>query len=1046
MGLRIINPMPATASKISPGISDVSCVNGVYKFMGCSVISVNMTLGFNGTPSSLTVNLVEDTDNDDSFIEPTIPSLWGFSLPKGGIGKSIFVESPTLQPDSFSSRNVPFYFCGYCSNWSRSMLDVSGKTISVTLTDPREMLSGTQCLLGGFALSQSLTGGSRYTRIFNVIDIYGYYAYGMESNKNEYGMEWSKIKEALERVRFAVNDIQFEVVFTGDTFTGVPSFYRIEDNILDIGGLCQKVASDSGSDFMYITRKVGENLGIVEIRGMRRRATDLLTKQEINDFIEERGDIVISARVGKEYRNEPTSNIIVGGFKNSMYIALPSEYNINMHLVQDPSGVAIPTQNNKKYREDYNLFPADIKTRLFGGEAEIFSDRDNEDDSSLQSNKQNFSVRSGAIYPFWGFAPRDSYHPLMEPFLCLEHLVFDKNSELYGKLLEKVPLCLINIANFSVRNVEHDDVFLTDDGDADDRPFAYLDSYVLSNAALPNHVRGLPLNTEVLRAAIISSEAFYETYRFYYPDISERMSFPRFNWDSLNDYVDSLLNNGNTPDLLSINVITYLSEARPPIDNDQIQPLDRSTGRLDKEIVDALRGLRAEQAVDRLETFREVIYQLVKQYALDYMGRRFFVCLPKSNIMQRIWNNLPVPTRTGKPEIEYVVDERGFWENLPTDFDGLVPQTGNDDADDAETEKELEIRNRFMAEDGRFYAMVAIDWKPKGNINFNSNELNKAMFQDLPVSEFRPNKIAAGNPNYVMVSCNVSQMVRRPDLALVELPCAIQFDPTDAFDIFDPRFHDNPDLSQEDDEGLTKKFGIVKYLWYQLKKNNTARDVINKCAVANNENFHKYASEVFSRWKEQIYNFCRDPFTYSASTEFIMDLKAVVIPLTSTWVSYGPWYARDYQAKGMTKIQVDPSLVPWNFIDPGLTNPSGSNRDYWRILLDRAGTDALNQTICDIDYLDNASISTAGFPEYGIGDQLGYNSNLTGISVDFGTGGIKTTYNFATYSNKPGTFRKNEYDNVSRARIDTREKIPDPSNISISNMITIGAGTNRFKD
>jgi hypothetical protein len=50
---------------------------------GASIISANMTLGFNGNASSLSITLVEDIANGDSFINPEMPSLWAFSLPKG---------------------------------------------------------------------------------------------------------------------------------------------------------------------------------------------------------------------------------------------------------------------------------------------------------------------------------------------------------------------------------------------------------------------------------------------------------------------------------------------------------------------------------------------------------------------------------------------------------------------------------------------------------------------------------------------------------------------------------------------------------------------------------------------------------------------------------------------------------------------------------------------------------------------------------------------------------------------------------------------------
>jgi hypothetical protein len=142
----------------------------------------------------------------------------------------------------------------------------------------------------------------------------------------------------------------------------------------------------------------------------------------------------------------------------------------------------------------------------------------------------------------------------------------------------------------------------------------------------------------------------------------------------------------------------------------------------------------------------------------------------------------------------------------------------------------------------------------------------------------------------------------------------------------------------------------------------------------------------------------------------------------------------------MVKVEVDESLVPWNF-----ARPSGSLP--WYTNVDAAGFERLNRTISDIDYVDNATIVAAGFPELGPSYKVGYNSNLTGISVDFGLNGIKTTYNFSTYSARPGTFRKSEYDNLSRGRVDSRERLPDPENLNIVHMFNSDReGTNRFRD
>ncbi len=1005
MGATFPTPAPSLLDKLASGYSDMTISEGVYKFLGCSVISINISVGFNGTATSATVNLVEDTQKGDSFIVPVIPSLLAVSLPKGGIGQpTIYTEGYDLNPNGFFPTNTPFYFCGICTTFSEGRRDTGGRTISVTIADPREILSGVQCLLGGFALSQNLGAVNRYENVNNVIDVFGYYDKGMESNKNEYGMQWFMIKNVIENVRITLHDISLEFLFTGTAFTNAPDWYRLDDQVADLLGLVQKVANDSGSDLIVFARKQSAIEATVELRAVTRNNTDPLTIDEVENFISDRTDIVETARIGREYKNEPTSSIIVGGFRNSNYVALPSSFDQSMHMTGP--------------YEDYNKFPADIKVRLLGGSAAITVDTN--DGSPLSTTVKSYDITSGAIYPFWGFTPDDHAYPLLEPFLSLDHLVFDRISDATAHARMRIPLCAIDVGFFTVRNVPHSTVFLSGDEIPDDRPFAYLSGYYVGQEDnFPGYVRGLPLNTEVLRAALMSEEAFYSIYSLYYPDIAVYLGYRGPNWAGMRQ------NNPNSS-LMSVRIADYLysenvtSLVTPGFTRDQF-------GRIQKSIWNSMDQVVKEDIV--LTELRAVIYQQVKQYASENMGKKFLVCLPSSTIMNRIWLNLPVPTRPLKPEIEYIVDQRGYWENVPVEFDGIQTDDGTFTGSEEE-----QIRRKFMAEDGRFVAMVAIDWLPTGNASFNSNGYNKAMFQDFPSSEFRPNKIAEGNPRYVFVSCSANQLVKRPDLALVEIPGPIMFDPTFGNGVFNAYDAVN---ELQDDEFIATKHGLMRFFWYFAKKDNNLRAMIVNTANKIGANFGRAANAIFATWAEQLYSSVNLPFTRDMSTEVVMDLKGAIIPLTSTWVSYGPWYATYDQAQGMVNLQVDESLVPWNFTRP--------TDDPWYTNLDIAGFDRLNRSLSVVDYLDVATIVVAGLPEFGPAYALGYNSNVTGINTELGIGGIKTTYNLSTFAGRPGTYRKSEYDNVSRARFDAREQLPTTINENLVFKTGSPDAVNRFQ-
>lgn len=984
-----------------------------------------MNLGFNGSASSLNITLVEDTQSGDAFVNPDTPSLWAFSLPKGGIGRPVIYTTPIdLNPDGFAPTNVPFYFCGICTGWQKAQRDIGGKTISVTLADPREMFSGIQCLLGGFALSQNITGSlPRYSNVKNVIDVFGYYDYGMTSGKNEYGMTWSSIQQCLEAVRATVNNIGFEFYFTGTTFSDVPSYYRINEDIIDLNGLIQRVVSDAGSDFIVVARKTSSSVCVVEIRGIKRTNFNLLTQNELDSFVSARNDIIESYKKGKEYRNEPTSTIVVGGMRNSNYTAYPSTYDKTMHLILDSCG------SGSVFKENYGSFPSDIKVRLFGGSGNI--EIMTCDGNDINNISTNFDVDSGAIYPFWGFTPDDLAYPLIEPFLPLDHYLFDKDTSIYGQLKQRTPDCKISVQNYTVRVRQHQDIFLDGDGDSDSRPFAYLNSYQFGSGIVASgYMKGLPLNTEVLRAATISEDTFFNLYWLYYPDIAESLGFPKIDFSDTDAYVDACIASGYYIDLKN-HCPSVKRQNSYDFTSSQFEYAIDSKGRIGKLAADDAIGGKVLIS-NILERYSAKLYDAVRNYAFDNMGKKFLVCLPKSQIMNRIWNNLPVPTNTSKPSIEYVVDDRGYWEYVPEELNGVV--TGTSGTSVFTAGQENQIRRRFMLEDSRFLAMVGIDWKPSGNINFNSNGYNKALFQDLPVTEFRPNNIADGNPSYVLCSCSVNQIAKRPDLALLELPSVLRFEPVD-----------NPDeqsfsyRNSGNDENLGKKLSIIKYFNYLLQKNEDFRIMLKKAANATGISFVTYVSSVFDDWSNELLYTTMYGTQQEMSTEYVMDLKGAIIPLTSTWVSYGPWFTASGNAEGMTRVEVDQALVPWNFTRP--TSPTA-----WDANLNAAGEEKLARSLSDMYWLDSAVISVAGFPEYGPAQPLGYNSNLTAINVDFGVGGVKTTYNFSTYLKRPGTFRKGDFDNISKSRIDTREKLPDTNNINIVYNFDGSNRTNQFEN
>lgn len=169
--------------------------------------------------------------------------------------------------------------------------------------------------------------------------------------------------------------------------------------------------------------------------------------------------------------------------------------------------------------------------------------------------------------------------------------------------------------------------------------------------------------------------------------------------------------------------------------------------------------------------------------------------------------------------------------------------------------------------------------------------------------------------------------------------------------------------------------------------------------------------------------------------------KGFIIPLASNIFSYGPYY---YDANtsdgGGVEYEKNDSIKPWNFIHPNdsTINDTYDNMDCVGQALARDGAKGLQK-------LEKGSITVVGLPEYNIGHSVSGNDGdptvITDISIEYGTGGIKTTYNFSTYSPRFG--RPSKYildawqDSINRTQnINNILKQQQLSNINLNNTLT----------
>ena len=169
-------------------------------FLGASIRKFSATIGWGSQTSTLTVGLVEDPANSDSFNPPIMGSAVVFSYDD-------------------------WQFGGILQSYQRDFGQQGNPVYSVQVEDPRELLSGVQLILQDYS-------GSTYG-IENMYNIYGYlealYGFG-GSQSNESGIPWRLIRDAFYALQLA-QPIYFRgSYFLFDPFFGLdflPSYYRI---------------------------------------------------------------------------------------------------------------------------------------------------------------------------------------------------------------------------------------------------------------------------------------------------------------------------------------------------------------------------------------------------------------------------------------------------------------------------------------------------------------------------------------------------------------------------------------------------------------------------------------------------------------------------------------------------------------------------------------------------------------------------------------------------------------------------------------------------
>lgn len=263
---------------------------GKCKFLGCSVVGFNGSIGWNTQESMVNVDLVE--------VQCPIPGDPEF-IPEVFTGADLIGY-----PVYFTCGG--FFFGGLLQNWTYQS-NSGGRTYNVKVIDPRQILE--QCVL----IIDTYAGPP--ARTLNYFNVYGFYEEEVYKNKNcdffgtsestERGMPYNKIMEALKQMNPTIcTPVGANLTIDWSTFDiPVPEYFKIAGPSITILQLIVDICEEAGYDF-FVTLEPGD---IVRIYPVSLKRYDPIEDNLFFGF-----NNVIDFTYGKELRIAKTRNLLFG--------------------------------------------------------------------------------------------------------------------------------------------------------------------------------------------------------------------------------------------------------------------------------------------------------------------------------------------------------------------------------------------------------------------------------------------------------------------------------------------------------------------------------------------------------------------------------------------------------------------------------------------------------------------------------------------------------------------------------------------------------------
>lgn len=914
------------------------------RFCGASIVNFTSSMGWGDSPSTLSVTLVVDPSNGDSLVSPQQgqPAVFAYgSFQFGGIVKSL-------------SRNDDF----------------GGSPIfSVTLEDPRELLSGVSMILSGYNGSVSVP---------NVMNIYGYLentgGFGY-SGSSSAGIPWTKARDGLLALTNGLAPSYGGAIVLGsyrfklnlDALPVLPSYYRITSPNMSVLDFIREVCDAANHDYFFTLTTDITNSYYIVLKTINRNQEPVLGA--ITSFILNTPGASAKS-VGYEFRNEITSKFLIGGNVSRMYGIE------DVDLDDDNDELANPQDNTiwpfwgleaDGFVVDNKSVGANVIMGIGYGDLHTFTV-----DSRLLKNEL---LRNDFFRPSNGVGFLDTYtmdigelraarysQEAWEAYLWLNNYNRVRfYNDLYYRMshTKRRDDTERGLHGYETRvfrfNELGDFLGITDaikykrvPSPTEQDPNRYIDEYI---PFLTNYSEN--------RTAIFdqSTRRLIKEFGYYFIDYSRDL------YGITNPHFGKANMLGLVGGILAGDVATFLSSRT---DEELLSITAQSIGATKKkDHVFGEDALLQEKNIAR-------IYNFVKRYADEYYGKKWMVKVPAISSYR--------DPETNELRFNIEPDQTGFideseWEDairenlLPFDVNRLTDVDGKFFAY-VKFPKTIDIDiTKYIYDNYLVYGVTDI---PAGEFSFIRNGLYyrtyKYLFDDISEDD----KIDSEVHNSIFIKCEVDPQIYFEDVeteysprVVITMPGIVKVNFDDTNDIGILADFLGGEIDRRIAEGSQNFTGVIK------------RSEIDRFA-------HSFGSDMFKLGKE---GFGYRP-TFAA------------IPMKSNVNVYGPWYASG--ANGRTEFEQDDTLVPWNYGGFNIMNNSANAK--------------VTSAISSYNISEAGSIEFPDTPGLSLGDPLTdsgpYVTEIT-VSID-GNSGARTNYNLATWTPHPYRMRKFLSDYISR--------------------------------